>query len=38
MAVGYNPYRRFRPRTADYVLVLLAVLVVVALVTWALVG
>jgi hypothetical protein len=38
MAVGYNPYRRFRARPADYVLVVVALLVAVLLVIWAIVG
>jgi hypothetical protein len=38
MAVGYNPYRRFRARPVDYVLVVVAVLVAVALVMWAFFG
>jgi hypothetical protein len=38
MAVGYNPYRRFRARPVDYVLVVVAVLVAVALVLWAFLG
>jgi hypothetical protein len=36
--VGYNPYRRFKARPTDYVLVALAILVAVALVIWALLG
>jgi hypothetical protein len=36
--VGYNPYRRFRAGRVDYALVAVAVLVAVALVTWALLG
>jgi hypothetical protein len=35
MAVGYNPYRRFRARPSDYVLVVAAVAVCVALLAWA---
>jgi hypothetical protein len=35
MAVGYNPYRRFRARPADYVLVVVALLVAIVLVVWA---
>jgi hypothetical protein len=38
MAVGYNPYRRFRARPADYVLVAVALLVAALLVIWAVVG
>jgi hypothetical protein len=37
-AVGFNPYRRFRAKPADYVLVAAAVLVALALVLWALLG
>jgi hypothetical protein len=36
--VGYNPYRRFRARPVDYVLVGAAVLVAVILVMWAFFG
>jgi hypothetical protein len=36
--VGYNPYRRFRARTGDYVMVVVAVVVAVALLVWALFG
>jgi hypothetical protein len=36
--VGFNPYRKFRARPTDYALVVAAVLVVLALVAWALVG
>jgi hypothetical protein len=36
--MGYNPYRRFRARPADYVLVVAAVVVALALVLWALLG
>jgi hypothetical protein len=38
MAVGYNPYRRFRARPADYLLVAVAIVIAVALVLWAFVG
>jgi hypothetical protein len=38
MAVGYNPYRRFRARPADYVLVVVALLVAIVLVVWAVLG
>jgi hypothetical protein len=38
MPVGYNPYRRFRARPVDYVLVAVAVLVALALVLWAFLG
>jgi len=33
--VGFNPYRRFRAKPADYALVAAAVLVALALVLWA---
>jgi hypothetical protein len=36
--MGYNPYRRFRARPTDYVLVVAAVLVALLLVLWALLG
>jgi hypothetical protein len=36
--VGYNPYRRFRARPLDYVLVAVCLLVAVALLAWALAG
>jgi hypothetical protein len=37
-AVGYNPYRRFRARRADYVLVAVALMAALALVIWAVIG
>ncbi len=36
--VGFNPYRRFRARPLDYVLVIAAIVVAAALVLWALAG
>jgi hypothetical protein len=36
--VGFNPYRRFKARPADYALVVAAVLVAVALVAWGVLG
>jgi len=36
--VGFNPYRRFRARPADYALVAVAIVVALALVAWALLG
>jgi hypothetical protein len=36
--VGFNPYRKFRARPGDYVLVAAAVAVAVALVAWGLFG
>jgi hypothetical protein len=37
-AVGFNPYRRFRARPADYLLVAAAFVAVAALVVWAVAG
>jgi hypothetical protein len=37
-AVGFNPYRRFRAKPADYVLVAAALLVALGLVVWAFAG
>jgi hypothetical protein len=36
--VGYNPYRKFRAKPADYALVIAAVLIAIALVAWAFLG
>ena len=36
--VGFNPYRRFRARTGDYVMVAAAIALAVALVIWAVFG
>jgi len=36
--VGYNPYRKFRAKPADYVLVAAALLVSLALLVWAVAG
>jgi len=36
--VGYNPYRKFRAKPSDYVLVAFAVVVALALVAWAFLG
>jgi hypothetical protein len=36
--VGYNPYRPFRAKAADYWLVAAALVVVVLLLAWALLG
>jgi hypothetical protein len=33
--MGFNPYRRFRARTGDYVMVAAAIALAVALVIWA---
>jgi len=35
MVVGFNPYRRFRARTGVFVMVAAAIVLVVALVIWA---
>jgi hypothetical protein len=37
-AVGFNPYRKFRARPADYALVGVCIAVAVALVVWAFTG
>ena len=36
--VGYSPYRKFRVRTADYVMLVAVGLIGVALVAWAFLG
>jgi hypothetical protein len=36
--VGYNPYRKFKARPADYVLVVAALVVCLALLVWAFAG
>jgi hypothetical protein len=36
--VGFNPYRKFQARPADYALVVAAIVVALALVVWALLG
>ena len=36
--MGYNPYRKYRARTTDYVLLAVVFAVGIALVVWALVG
>jgi hypothetical protein len=36
--VGFNPYRKFRAKPADYALVAIATLVAVGLVAWAFLG
>jgi hypothetical protein len=38
MAVGYNPYRKFKARPADYVMVATALLVSFGLLVWAFAG
>jgi hypothetical protein len=37
-SVGYNPYRKYRARPFDYVLLAVVFLVGIALLVWALVG
>jgi hypothetical protein len=37
-AVGFNPYRKFKARPADYALVVAAILVALALVLWGVLG
>jgi hypothetical protein len=37
-AVGFNPYRKFRARPADYALVVAALVVVLGLLAWGLLG
>jgi energy-coupling factor transporter transmembrane protein EcfT len=37
-AMGFNPYRKFRARRADYVFVAAAAIATVALVVWAFSG
>jgi hypothetical protein len=36
--VGFNPYRKFRAKPADYALVAAAVLIAILLVAWAFLG
>jgi hypothetical protein len=36
--VGFNPYRKYRARPADYALVAAAILVALALVLWGVLG
>jgi hypothetical protein len=36
--MGFNPYRKFVAKPADYVFVVAAVLVVIGLLAWALLG
>lgn len=36
--VGYNPYRKFKARPSDYVMVVAAVTIAVALVVWGMFG
>ena len=36
--MGFNPYRKFVAKPADYLMVVAAVLAVIALLVWALLG
>jgi hypothetical protein len=36
--MGFNPYRKFRARPADYAMVAIALVVMVGLVIWAVAG
>jgi energy-coupling factor transporter transmembrane protein EcfT len=36
--MGFNPYRKFKAKPADYALVAIAMLVAVGLVVWAFAG
>ncbi len=36
--MGFNPYRKFRARRADYVFVVAAAIAIIALVAWAFTG
>ena len=38
MVVGFNPYRRAKRRTSDYVFVVAGLVVAVGLLAWALFG
>jgi hypothetical protein len=38
MAMGFNPYRKFRARPGDYAMVIAALAAAVALVGWAFIG
>ncbi len=38
MSVGFNPYRKFRARPADYALVVVALVITAVLVIWAFTG
>jgi hypothetical protein len=35
VAVGYSPYRKFKARTGDYVMIVAGTLVTLGLVAWA---
>jgi hypothetical protein len=36
--MGYNPYRKYRARPADYVLLALVFVIAIGLLAWAVVG
>jgi len=36
--VGYNPYRKYKAKPADYVMVVMAIVVALGLVAWAFLG
>jgi hypothetical protein len=36
--MGFNPYRKFRARPADYAMVAVALVVMLGLVVWAFIG
>jgi len=38
IAVGFNPYQKFKASPADYVLVVSAIVIILVLLTWALLG
>ncbi len=38
MTVGYNPYRKYRAKPADYAAVAAALVIAAALVAWAFLG
>jgi len=38
MTVGFNPYRKFRARPADYALVTAALVIALGLVLWGILG
>jgi energy-coupling factor transporter transmembrane protein EcfT len=37
-AMGFNPYRKFRARRADYLFVVAAAIAIIGLVAWAFTG
>ena len=36
--MGYNPYRKYRARPADYVLLALVFVIAIGLLAWAVIG